>query len=111
MKTIGIDTKDGRCRKHIRVGSSDGNHLVAYGLPRHLDVLPPGAEERTRRLLSEHEIERYPEGAYIGVFSSKSLEKEAHRKIRDHDEIISDPYPRDIELSEFPPNEGELYRW
>jgi len=111
MKTIGIDTKNNRHRIHVRAGSSDDDNLVAYGLPRHIDVLPPNAEELIRRILSNHVIEQYPEGAYIGVFSSENLEDEDTREIRDHDEIISDPYPRNIEVSEFPPDEGQLYKW
>lgn len=108
MEIIGIDTKDVRFRIHIRVGSSDGDDLVAYGLPRHVDELPPRPEGRVRRSLSDHQLERYPEGAYLGVFASSNLKQ---RDIRDPDTVISDPYPHDIELTEFPPEENQLYKW
>lgn len=108
MKIIGIDTKDTRIRIHIRAGSTDGDDLVAYGLPRHIDRLPSDAEDNIRRILSNHPIEWYPEGSYIGSFASGTLEQ---RRMRDPDSMISDPYPRDIELTEFPPDEGQLYKW
>ncbi|MDT3436573.1 MULTISPECIES: hypothetical protein [Halobacteriales] len=111
MKIIGIDTKDNRLRIHIRAGSDDDDDLVAYGLPRHIDRLPADAEVRIRRVLSGHNIEQYPEGAYIGTFGSETLEDEEMRIIRDHREIVSDPYPSDIDLTEFPPEEGQLYKW
>jgi len=38
------------------------------------------------------------------------LEDEATRKIRDHRQITSEPYPYDIELTEFPPEESQLYK-
>ncbi|WP_152040267.1 hypothetical protein [Salinigranum salinum] len=109
MKIVGIDTEDVRTRIHVRAGRSEGDDLVAYGLRRHVDRLPSDAEARIRRVLSDHDIERYPEGAYIGTFSSRPLEDS--RIVRDHEEIVSDPYPRDIELTEFPPEEGQLYYW
>lgn len=108
MEIIGIDTKDNRDRIHIRAGSSDGDDLVGYGLPRHIDRLPADAEDRIRRILSNHQIKQYPEGAYIGVFATGDLER---RQIRDPDTIISDPYPHDIKLSEFPPDKNQLYKW
>jgi len=108
MDFIGINTKDSRTRIHVRAHSSTGDDLVAYGLPRHLERLPNNAENRIQRTLSNHNIEQYPEGAYIGTFASYSLE---HGMIRDPDEIVSKPYPHNIELTEFPPNEGQLYKW
>lgn len=108
MERIGIDTKDNRVRIHIRAHSVDDDEVVAYGLRRHLDSLPPDAESRIRQALSNHDIERYPEAAYIGVFASFELD---HGDIRDPDEILADPYPRDIDLAEFPPEEGQLYKW
>ncbi|GGJ07414.1 hypothetical protein GCM10008995_16540 [Halobellus salinus] len=111
MEIIGIDTKDPRTRVHIRAGSSDGDDLVAYGLRRHVDRLPADAGERIRRVLSNHDIEQYPEGAYIGTFGVENFEEEKTRIIRDHREIVSDPYPSNIDLTEFPPDEGQLYKW
>ena len=108
MNTIGIDTRDTRVRIHIRAGGHDGDELVAYGLPRHLDKLPTDAEARIRRVLSNHDITQYPEGAYIGSFGSATLEDEKMSGIR---EIVSEPYPSDIDLTEFPPEEGQLYKW
>jgi hypothetical protein len=70
MKIVGIDTKDNRLRIHIRAGSTDGDDLIAYELPRHVDRLPTDAEARIRRILSDYYIERYPEGVYIGTFGS-----------------------------------------
>jgi hypothetical protein len=108
MELIGIDTEDNRVRIHIRARSADDNEVVAYGLRRHLDRLPSDAESRISQALSNHDIERYPEAAYIGVFASFELE---HGDIRDQDEILTDPYPRDIDLAEFPPAEGQRYKW
>jgi hypothetical protein len=83
----------------------DGDDLVAYG---DVDALPADAEDEIGRLLAEYPIERYPEGALIGTFAPPRLEP---NQLRDPEAVSSDPYPREIELSEFPPEEGRLYWW
>ena len=108
MEIIEIDTKDNRVRFHIRARNSDDGELVVYGLRRHLDNLPSDAEPRIHRALSNHNIKRYREGSYIGVFASYDL---TSGEIREPAEILSDPYPRNLELSEFPPDPGQLYKW
>ncbi|WP_336339493.1 hypothetical protein [Haloarcula brevis] len=83
----------------------DGADVVAYG---DVGILPENVEQELRQILSDHPIKRYPEGTYLGVFASSDLES---RDIRDPDAVLSDPYPRNIELSEFPPEQNQLYKW
>jgi len=103
MKIIATDSKDVRTRVHIRASRTDES--VAYG---DVDILPDDAPLQIQNTLSAHPIERYPEGAYIGVFASADLES---KKIRDPETIRTEPYPHGIELSEFPPEENQLYHW
>ena len=108
MEIIEIDTKDNRIRFHVRARNSDDDELVVYGLRRHLNNLPSDAEPRIHRILSNHNIKRYPEGSYIGVFASYDL---TSSQIREPAEVLSDPYPHNIDLTEFPPDQGQLYKW
>ncbi|QUO48173.1 hypothetical protein [Halorubrum ruber] len=105
MEFIRSDSKDVRIRVHLRAGSMDGDDVVAY---EDVDELPDDAATRIPQILDDHPLERYPVGAYIGTLSPPGLES---RQIRDPDEVLSEPYPRDIELAEFPPEEDQLYKW
>lgn len=105
MKIIATDSKNVRTRVHVRAGSMKGDDLVVYG---DVDSLPSDAQDVIRQVLVGQPVEEYPEGAYIGSFAPPDM---ASNTIRDPDTIKSDPYPRDIELSEFPPEERQLYRW
>ncbi|MDS0284446.1 hypothetical protein [Haloarcula onubensis] len=83
----------------------DGTDVVAY---EDVDELPEDAADRISQILDAHPVERYPEGAYIGTLAPPGFES-SHT--RDPEEIISEPYPRGIELSEFPPEKDVLYKW
>lgn len=103
MKIVATESKDVRTRVHIRVSRTDA--VVAYG---DVDILPDDAARQIQNILSAHPIERYPEGAYIGVFASADLES---KTIRDPETIRAEPYPRGIEVSDFPPEENQLCHW
>jgi hypothetical protein len=75
----------------------DGDDLVAYG---DVSALPADGEEQILRSLADHDIRRYPEEALIATFAPPPMDS---AKLRDPEEIESDPYPRRIELTDFPP--------
>jgi hypothetical protein len=83
----------------------DGSDIVAY---EDVDELSEEAVDRIRQILDEHPIEQYPEGALIGTLSPLELES---MEIREPETITSEPYPRGIQLSEFPPEKDVLYEW
>ena len=105
MEYIRTDSKDPRTRVHLRMKSTEGATIVAYG---DVDDLPEDSADQISHLLDEHPLERYPEGAYIGTIAPPGLES---NHIRSPDTILSNLYPREIELTSFPPTEDVLYKW
>ncbi|MBB6645048.1 hypothetical protein [Halobellus ruber] len=105
MDFISTESRDWRPRVHLRVRATDGADVIAY---EDVKGLPEDAEAGIQRILTDHPIDQYPEAAYIGVIAPPDLES---RQIRDPETILEDPYPHDIPLSEFPPEEGTFYKW
>jgi len=83
----------------------DGDDLVVYG---DVSALPAGGEKQILRSLTDHDIRRYPDGAQIATFAPPNMDS---AKIRDPEEIESNPYPGGIELSDFPPEAGQFCHW
>jgi hypothetical protein len=83
----------------------DGGDLVAYG---DVNALPADGEEQILRSLATHDIRRYPEGALIATFAPPPMDS---AKTRDPEEIESNPYPRGIELTDYPPDVYQFCRW
>jgi hypothetical protein len=83
----------------------DGEGLVAY---EGVNELLADGKEQIQRALAGHNIIRYPEGAYVASFAPPNMETSG---VRDPEEIISEPHPVNIELGEFPPEEGQLCHW
>ena len=113
MDIIGTDTQDNRCRVHLRVKHDEGDELVAYGLPRHLEKLPADAEALIRRALADHDLAQYPEGAALGSIAPYDDVPDplGSRAIRDPEAVRTDPYPHSVPLTEFPPDEGQRCGW
>lgn len=78
----------------------DGDELVVY---EDVDTLQQGTEQRIRAILSDHSPGDYPEGALGATFSPPGLQS-SH--VRDPEVVREDPYPRNVRLTDFPPEEG-----
>jgi hypothetical protein len=83
----------------------EGDDLVVYG---DVSTLPADSEEQVRRSLADYDIGRYPEGALIATFTPPPMDSAS---IRGPEEIESNPYPRGIELTEFPSDADQFCRW
>jgi hypothetical protein len=83
----------------------DRDDLVAYG---DVSAFPTDGDDKIRRSLTDHDVRRYPEGALIATFAPPPMDS---AKTRDPEEIESNPYRREIELTEFPPDSGQFCPW
>jgi len=82
---------------------------IAYG--KDVAILPDDAEQQLQDILTEHPLRDYPEGALVATFSSEDLQDPTAHSIRDPREILANPYPWNVRLSEFPPEEGQRCKW
>jgi len=105
MDFISTESRNLRGRVHLRAGGSDRTDVVVY---EDVDELPEDAAVEIQQILDNHPLERYPEDAFIGTIAPPGLES---RQIRDPKTILNEPYPHDIPLSEFPPEEGTFCEW